>query len=61
MHKTSEVRRGQFIWRPAEARKKYLEKLKKRIRNGFYTSDRIVASITEKLAPAFDVETDRKL
>ena len=59
MHKTSEVRRGQFIWRPAETRQKYVEKFKKRVKEGYYSSDKIITSITDKLAPAFDVEIDR--
>jgi hypothetical protein len=51
--------RGQFLWLPDEARRQYVEKLKKRIQDNFYSADDIVSAVCEKLAPAFDDEIEK--
>lgn len=56
---SSEARKGRFLWMPDPARKRMVEAFKKRINSGYYSSEKIAETITEKLAPAFDSELDR--
>jgi hypothetical protein len=48
------LRKGQFLWRDEPERSRYIEKLSRRIADGFYFSDDILSQIVEELAPVFN-------
>lgn len=48
------LRRGQFIWMDEGPRKNYIDELKKKISNGFYSSDKVISKIVEEIAPVLN-------
>ncbi len=52
-------RMGKFLWRenPAD-QEEYLKKLKEQISSGYYSSDKVIASIVDDLAPLMSETVD---
>jgi hypothetical protein len=48
------IRTGRFLWMEETARKRYLATLKKRIAEGYFSSDRILVSLVDEMAPVFN-------
>ena len=48
------VRKGQFLWKDESEKQGYLEKLTRRISEGYYFSDKVLTDIVDELAPAFN-------
>ncbi len=48
------LRQGQFQWMDEPDKKGYLSKLKKRIDEGFYFSDKVISRIVEEIAPVLN-------
>lgn len=45
------LRQGQFIWMDEGPKNRYIEKLKKKINSGFYSSENVISKIVEEIAP----------
>ena len=54
------VRKGRFLWMEAGAREQFLGFLTKRISDGYYSSDRVIAKIVEELAPVLRDVTENE-
>ena len=52
------IRRGQFLWMDSIQKRTYIEKLTKRIAEGYYFSDRVISQVVEELAPVFNDNSD---
>jgi hypothetical protein len=48
------IRKGRFLWMQEKAQKRYLAMLKKRIGEGYFSSDNILASLVDEIAPVFN-------
>lgn len=48
------LRQGQFIWMEEGARNRYIADLKRKIKNGFYSSEKVLSKIVEEIAPVVD-------
>ena len=48
------VRTGRFLWMKENEKKRYLATLKKRIAEGYFSSDRIIVSLVNEMAPVFN-------
>jgi hypothetical protein len=48
------IRTGRFLWMEEKDQKRYLATLRKRIAEGYFSSDRILVSITDEMAPVFN-------
>jgi hypothetical protein len=48
------LRKGQFLWMDPAARNDYLQKLRKRISEGYYYSERIFSKVVDEIAPVFE-------
>ena len=48
------LRQGQFQWMDEPAKKSYLTKLKKKIDDGFYFSDKVIWRIVDEIAPVLN-------
>ncbi|MBN1579024.1 MAG: hypothetical protein JW913_20850 [Chitinispirillaceae bacterium] len=53
-HSSATLRKGQFLWMEPAARNVYLQKLKERISEGYYYTDRIFSKIADELAPVLE-------
>lgn len=53
-HSGTTLRKGQFLWMEPAARNAYLQKLKKRISEGYYYTDSIFSKIADELAPVLE-------
>ncbi len=52
-------RLGKFLWRESDnEREDYLRQLKSKIASGFYSSDMVLSSIVDDLAPAVSNSID---
>ncbi len=52
-------RLGKFLWRDSEEEKDaYLRQLREKITDGFFTSDDVLSSIVDELAPAVSSAMD---
>ncbi|MFH1761819.1 MAG: hypothetical protein ABIA63_12040 [bacterium] len=54
-----EVRKGKFIWMEESARKSVVTRLRERMKAGYYTSEKVVESLVERLAPEFHEQVER--
>lgn len=53
------IRKGRFLWRDDVSRERYLLALTRRIKNGYYSSEKVLWGVVEELAPVFfDFEGD---
>ena len=54
------LRQGQFLWMDDPAKRSYLSSLKKKIEEGYYSSEKVISRIVEEIAPVIDdvVDTD---
>lgn len=48
------VRKGRFLWLEDPARKRYVEKLIRKIENGYFFSERVMSKIVDEIAPTFN-------
>lgn len=48
------IRAGRFLWMEEKEKQRYLEILTKRIENGYFSSDRILAYLVDEIAPVFN-------
>lgn len=48
------VRKGQFLWMEPCAQETYLKKLKQRISDGYYFSERIFTKVADELTPVLE-------
>ena len=48
------LRQGQFQWMDELDKQSYLSKLKKKIDEGFYFSDKVISRIVDEIAPALN-------
>lgn len=53
-HSGCSLRKGQFLWMEPEARIAYLQKLKKRIADGYYYTDSVFSKIADEIAPILE-------
>ena len=53
-HANPALRKGRFLWMEPAARNAYLSKLKERISEGYFYSDRIFSKIADDLAPVLE-------
>lgn len=52
-------RMGQFLWRESDTeREDYIRQLKSKIASGFYSSEMVLSSIVDELAPAVSNSLD---
>lgn len=49
-----EVRKGKFIWLNKKDREAYVKKLKSKINRGYYSSDKVLDNVVDKLCYAFN-------
>ena len=52
------LRQGQFLWREKDAQAEYVTRLKLKIANGFYFSDKVIGRIVDDMAPVFSEDSD---
>lgn len=54
------LRQGQFLWMDDPTKRSYLSSLKKKIEEGYYSSEKVISRIVEEIAPVIDdvVDTD---
>ncbi len=45
------IKRGRFLWMESPAKEEYISSLKKKIDNGYYFSESVLAKIVDELAP----------
>lgn len=48
------LRQGQFQWMDEPEKKNYLTRLKKKIDDGFYFSDKVISCIVDEIAPVLN-------
>lgn len=48
------IRQGKFLWRDDASKTAYLQNLKKKIADGFYTSEDVIGRIVEDIAPIYN-------
>jgi hypothetical protein len=48
------IRKGQFLWKEEREQRQYIETLTRRIAEGYYSSEKVLADIVEELAPVFN-------
>jgi hypothetical protein len=48
------IRTGRFLWMEEKDQKRYLARLRERIAEGYFSSDRILVSIADQMAPVFN-------
>jgi hypothetical protein len=48
------IRSGRFLWMEEQAKNRYLSMLKKRILEGYFSSDHILMSLVDEIAPVFN-------
>ena len=48
------IRKGQFLWKSENEQSKYVEKLSRKISEGYYFSSKVIDELVEELAPAFN-------
>ena len=48
------IRKGQFLWKDESEQRGYIEKLTRRISEGYYFSDKVLTDIVDELAPVFN-------
>jgi hypothetical protein len=52
-------RLGKFLWMDSETdRNEYLQSLREKISGGYFTSDKVIGSIVDDLAPAVSTSLD---
>lgn len=56
--KNPALRQGQFIWMDEGPKNRYIEDLKRKIKNGFYSSEKVIAKIVEEIAPVVNDTLD---
>ena len=61
LHEPSKIRKGRFLGLEKEEQRRYLEKLKTRISDGYFFSDTIIGKIVDEIAPALDDAVDREV
>jgi hypothetical protein len=44
---------GRFLWMEEKEKKRYLAILRKKITEGFFSSDKILLQLVDEMAPAF--------
>lgn len=52
------LRQGRFLWMDEPDQRKYLTELKKKIADGFYSSDKVISRIVEEIAPVLNEIAD---
>ena len=57
----SNVRKGRFLWLDEPTKKRYLNRLKRKIEDGYFFSDIIIGRIVEEIAPAVEDALDREI
>ncbi len=45
------IRQGQFLWMDDPERKQYIASLKKKISDGFYSSEKVISGVVDEIAP----------
>ena len=51
---SSKIRLGRFLWMDEKARMRYLAALKKKIAEGYFSSDQIIVRLVDEMAPVFN-------
>jgi len=53
-NESTHVRSGKFLWMEDGLKREYLKDLKRRIENGYFFNESIVAKIVDDIAPVMD-------
>jgi len=56
----SKIRKGRFLWLEDQEQQKYLQFLRKRIKNGYFFSESIIAAIVDEMAPVIEDAVSRE-
>jgi hypothetical protein len=52
------IRTGRFLWMEEKAKKRYLTVLRKKITEGYFSSNRILIRLVDEIAPVFNDSLD---
>ena len=55
------LRKGRFLWMDDQSRKQYLARLKQQISSGYFSSEKIIASVVDKIAPTLNDTLDKDI
>jgi hypothetical protein len=55
----SKIRKGRFLWMDREPQKEFVDTLKQKISDGFFTSDQVLNCIVDEMAPVLNDAVNR--
>ncbi len=56
--KNPALRQGQFLWMDESTKRDYISRLKRRIEDGYYFSDKVITRIVDEIAPVLNDTID---